>query len=280
MDASYRRDGRGGGGGGSAPRSVEDIFKDFRARRTAILRALTHDVEDFYAQCDPEKENLCLYGYANEAWQVALPAEEVPTELPEPALGINFARDGMNRRDWLALVAVHSDSWLVSVAFYYAARLNRNDRKRLFGMMNDLPTVYEVVSGSRQSKERDRSGMDNSSRNKISSKVTRISPQFFTISPPIMSPDEQIPSSQHTSDVARVENNIKEADEGYDEDDGDHSETLCGTCGGIYSADEFWIGCDVCERWYHGKCVKITPAKADSIKQYKCPSCSSKRPRQ
>ncbi|KAF0926637.1 hypothetical protein E2562_026994 [Oryza meyeriana var. granulata] len=253
MDASYRRGG-GGGGGGSAPRSVEDIFKDFRARRSAILRALTNDVEDFYAQCDPEKENLCLYGYANEVWEVALPAEEVPTELPEPALGINFARDGMHRRDWLALVAVHSDSWLVSVAFYYAARLNRNDRKRLFGMMNDLPTVYEVVSGSRQSKERDRSGMDNSSRNKLSSK--------------------------HTSDVARVENNVKEADEGYDEDDGNHSETLCGTCGGIYSADEFWIGCDVCERWYHGKCVKITPAKADSIKQYKCPSCSSKRPRQ
>jgi hypothetical protein len=75
-----------------------------------------------------EKENLCLYGYANEAWEVALPADEVPTELPEPALGINFARDGMNRRDWLALVAVHSDSWLLAVAFYYAARLNRNDR--------------------------------------------------------------------------------------------------------------------------------------------------------
>uniref|UniRef100_J3M483 PHD finger protein ALFIN-LIKE n=1 Tax=Oryza brachyantha TaxID=4533 RepID=J3M483_ORYBR len=256
MDASYRRGGGGGGGGGSAPRSVEEIFKDFRARRSAILRALTHDVEDFYAQCDPEKENLCLYGYANEAWEVALPAEEVPTELPEPALGINFARDGVNRRDWLALVAVHSDSWLVSVAFYYAARLNRNDRKRLFGMMNDLATVYEVVSGSRQSKERDRSGMDNSSsRNKMSSK--------------------------HTSEVARVENNVREADEGYDEDDGDHAETLCGTCGGIYSADEFWIGCDICERWYHGKCVKITPVKAESIKQYKCPNCSTnKRPRQ
>jgi hypothetical protein len=26
---------------------------------------------------------------------VQLPAEEVPPELPEPALGINFARDGM-----------------------------------------------------------------------------------------------------------------------------------------------------------------------------------------
>lgn len=75
-----------------------------------------------------DKENLCLYGHPNETWEVTLPAEEVPPELPEPALGINFARDGMNRRDWLSLVAVHSDSWLVSVAFYLGARLNRNER--------------------------------------------------------------------------------------------------------------------------------------------------------
>ncbi|KAL6627392.1 hypothetical protein ACP70R_031118 [Stipagrostis hirtigluma subsp. patula] len=215
----------------SPPRSVEEIYKDYRARRSAILRALTHDVEDFYAQCDPDKENLCLYGYANEAWEVALPAEEVPTELPEPALGINFARDGMNRRDWLALVAVHSDSWLLAVAFYYAARLNRNDS--------------DVVSGVRQSKER--SNMDNGSRAKPSIKI---------------------------------ENNGRTNDEAYGEEDSDHGETLCGTCGGIYSADEFWIGCDICERWYHGKCVKITPARAESIKHYKCPSCSSKRARQ
>lgn len=31
-------------------------------------------------------------------WEVTLPAEEVPPELPEPALGINFARDGMQVR--------------------------------------------------------------------------------------------------------------------------------------------------------------------------------------
>jgi hypothetical protein len=68
-------------------------------------------------------------------------------------------------------------------------------------------------------------------------------------------------------------------DQGYEEEDDEHSETLCGTCGGNYNADEFWIGCDICERWYHGKCVKITPAKAESIKQYKCPSCSMKRGR-
>ncbi|THU60546.1 hypothetical protein C4D60_Mb07t13920 [Musa balbisiana] len=112
----------------SAPRTVEEIFKDYSSRRAGIVRALTHDVDEFYAQCDPEKENLCLYGHPNDSWEVNLPAEEVPPELPEPALGINFARDGMNRRDWLSLIAVHSDSWLLSVAFYLGARLNRNER--------------------------------------------------------------------------------------------------------------------------------------------------------
>lgn len=75
-----------------------------------------------------DKENLCLYGFPDEAWEVNLPAEEVPPELPEPALGINFARNGMQRKDWLSLVAVHSDVWLLAVAFFYGARLDKNER--------------------------------------------------------------------------------------------------------------------------------------------------------
>jgi len=77
-----------------------------------------------------EKENLCLYGFPNESWEVNLPAEEVPPELPEPALGINFARDGMQEKEWLSMVAAHSDAWLLSVAFYFGARFgfNKNDR--------------------------------------------------------------------------------------------------------------------------------------------------------
>ena len=58
-------------------------------------RAAAAEVEEFFKKCDPEKENLCLYGHADATWVVDLPAEEVPPELPEPALGINFARDGM-----------------------------------------------------------------------------------------------------------------------------------------------------------------------------------------
>lgn len=51
-------------------------------------------------QCDwfTEKENLCLYGLPNETWEVNLPAEEVPAEILEPALGINFARDESLKR--------------------------------------------------------------------------------------------------------------------------------------------------------------------------------------
>lgn len=67
-------------------------------RLPAPHRFANTDVEDFYAQSDPDKENLCLYGNPDGTWEVQLPAEEVPPELPEPALGINFARDGMQVR--------------------------------------------------------------------------------------------------------------------------------------------------------------------------------------
>jgi hypothetical protein len=39
----------------------------------------------------------------------------------------------------------------------------------------------------------------------------------------------------------------------------------------------FWIGCDICDKWYHGDCVRITPAEAKHIDQYGCPACSNKR---
>lgn len=89
-----------------------------------------------------EKENLCLYGFPNEQWEVNLPAEEVPPELPEPALGINFARDGMQERDWLALVAVHSDSWLLSVAFYFGARFGFEKSDRYFHFEYSSYRIY------------------------------------------------------------------------------------------------------------------------------------------
>ncbi|MFS7949851.1 hypothetical protein Hanom_Chr06g00576451 [Helianthus anomalus] len=60
----------------------------------------------------------------------------------------------MHKRDWLSLVAVHTDSWLLAVAFYFGARLNRNERKRLFALINEIPTVFEVVTERKHVKDK------------------------------------------------------------------------------------------------------------------------------
>ncbi|CAN1218296.1 PHD finger protein ALFIN-LIKE 5 [Linum perenne] len=234
------------------PRTVEEVFRDFKGRRAGLIKALT-----------TEKENLCLYGFPSEQWEVNLPAEEVPPELPEPALGINFARDGMQEKDWLSLVAVHSDAWLLSVAFYFGARFgfDKADRKRLFNMINELPTIFEIVSNpaKKQSKEKSSISNHSSTKSKSNSKGRE--------------------SSQVKYAKLAQQEEEEEEDEGDEEDEDEHGETLCGACGENYAADEFWICCDLCEKWFHGKCVKITPARAEHIKQYKCPSCSNKRAR-
>ncbi|XP_020675726.1 PHD finger protein ALFIN-LIKE 3 isoform X1 [Dendrobium catenatum] len=242
------------------PRTVEEVFKDFKGRRAGVIKALTNDVDDFYQQCDPDKENLCLYGFPSEQWEVNLPAEEIPPELPEPALGINFARDGMREEDWLSLVAVHSDAWLISVAFYFGARFgfDKAERKRLFDMINDLPTIFEVVSRKHNARS--------------------LGPYHR------INKSKSIPKMQHALDPQAMMNTKgsqqqEEEDEDVEEEEeeDEHADALCGACGENYGSGEFWICCDVCEKWFHGKCVKITPAKAEHIKQYKCPTCSNNK---
>ncbi len=36
------------------------------------------------------------------------------------------------------------------------------------------------------------------------------------------------------------------------------------------------IACDVCDDWFHGKCVDITERKAKNLKTYVCPLCETK----
>ena len=107
-------------------------------RASGIVRALTQDAAKFVDECDPRADNLCLYGNSDGSWVVGLPAQEVPPELPEPVVGINFARDGMARDDWLTLVAVHSDVWLLSVAFYWGSKLTTQEREKLFKLVNKV----------------------------------------------------------------------------------------------------------------------------------------------
>ncbi|XP_031120363.1 PHD finger protein ALFIN-LIKE 9-like [Ipomoea triloba] len=134
------------------PRSVEEVFLQFKGRRAALLRALTTDFDEVYRLCDPalsDKHKLSLYGYPCERWEVNGAEEVMHAVLPEPLRGINFARDRMEKREWLAMLAHHSHLWLLSVAFNFSSRFGHDkaDRSRLFAMINQLPTILEVVSG-------------------------------------------------------------------------------------------------------------------------------------
>ncbi|KAJ3698021.1 hypothetical protein LUZ61_001726 [Rhynchospora tenuis] len=257
------------------PRTVEEVFRDFKGRRAGIIRALTTDVEEFYRACDPEKDNLCLYGFPTEQWEVNLPAEEVPPELPEPALGINFARDGMQEKDWLGMVAVHSDVWLLSVAYYFGARFgfDRSDRKRLFSMINELPTIFEIVSGKANVKSQPTN--HSNAKSKSNSKPVQNSHPKPAKPPKRETKKEEEEEEEEDQGGLDEERGAEEEDD--EEDEEEHGETLCGACGENYAADEFWICCDICEKWFHGKCVKVTPARAEHIKQYKCPTCSTNK---
>jgi hypothetical protein len=223
------------------PRSVDEIYEDFNNRRSALVKALTQEVDDFYKQCDPENENLCLYGNPDGSWDVALPAEEVPPELPEPALGINFARDGMDKKDWLKLVAVHSDAWLLSVAFFYGAKLNKLEREKLFKNINGRPTVFETLNGKDKGPKK---------------QGQKRPPSVKTNAGPGAGPGDY---------------------DDYDGDGGDEKQDPCDICNKSYKEGEFWIGCDVCLKWYHGKCVNVSAAKAAKITNYKCPGCQKRR---
>ncbi|KAI8026950.1 PHD finger protein ALFIN-LIKE 6 [Camellia lanceoleosa] len=219
------------------PRTVEEVFADFKGRRTGLIKALTTEVEKFYQQCDPASRASIRYKLC-QGWNA--------------------------RKDWLSLVAVHSDSWLLAVAFYFGARFGfgKSERKRLFQMINELPTVFEVVTGNVKPPKDQSGAQTNSNKSKSSGKTSRSEPpqpKAVKMSPP--PPKEEDDSGEE------------------EEEDDEQGATLCGACGDNYANDEFWICCDICERWFHGKCVKITPAKAEHIKQYKCPSCSSKRAR-
>ncbi|KAK4253275.1 hypothetical protein QN277_010599 [Acacia crassicarpa] len=181
--------------------SVEEIFEDYSARKAGVVRALTDDVDEFYRLCDPDKKNLCLYGYLDKTWKVTPPPEGLLDDIPEPALGINYSKERKPPSEWLSLVADLSDSWLLSVAFY-RARLNRDERERLFKLINDHPTVFEVVIEKNPLK--DNATVDSNSKPRGGTKRTS---------------DGQVKSSP------------KFSDEGYKVEEDDLSETLCGISG-------------------------------------------------
>ncbi|XP_054946747.1 nucleosome-remodeling factor subunit BPTF isoform X5 [Physeter macrocephalus] len=63
-------------------------------------------------------------------------------------------------------------------------------------------------------------------------------------------------------------NDCKRAQEG-------NSEELYCICRTPYDESQFYIGCDRCQNWYHGRCVGILQSEAELIDEYVCPQCQS-----
>jgi len=165
----------------------------------------------------------------------------------------------MERNDWITLVAVHSDSWLISVAFYNGARLDAEGRRQLFNDINSLPTCYEIVSG------RARSNHNGGETAKVSKRTVV----------PVAGGNIKRPRPDKPKDSVRAALEEEEVD-GNDAAGASGSEP-CPNCGREYIAGEFWIACDFCDRWFDGRCVNMTAQKAGMSSQWRCPFCINAR---
>jgi len=45
-------------------------------------------------------------------------------------------------------------------------------------------------------------------------------------------------------------------------------------CQQPYDETQFYIGCEKCSDWFHGRCVGILQSEADQIDEYICPRCA------
>lgn len=48
------------------------------------------------------------------------------------------------------------------------------------------------------------------------------------------------------------------------------------SCRQPYDESQFYICCDKCQDWFHGRCVGILQSEAEFIDEYVCPECQRK----
>ncbi|KAM7513568.1 hypothetical protein LguiA_003151 [Lonicera macranthoides] len=209
--------------------AMEDIFTSYRSRRSGIIKALTTD-----------EEILCLYGTVKEQWLVKPPEKGRPL-IPEPASGINFARNMMEKEEWLRFVATRSDLWLLSISFFFATKyaFDRADRKQLFTKINDLPTVLEALNAT----AKDTPAISNNSSTNSDSITNMLEWKPSEELKEVLTPDLDAWAKEKETEEQCVE---------------DHKCSVCGESEDPNPCDsdkEPWNSCNNCVTWFHTKCV-------------------------
>ncbi|XP_022680642.1 PHD finger protein ALFIN-LIKE 2 isoform X2 [Setaria italica] len=247
--------------------TVECIFRDFTCRRAALIRALTTDEKAFSRKYNAGTESLYLYGNSDGNWELRPPKLLMPPGQPDPRMfGIKLVRGNMKHPKWLAYIATHCDAWLIRISFFLGANL---------GTQASRSPIIKLAT------------------------LARVGPLSWAATPaaPVPRPPAALRClllpRQHLSALINSLQTVHEAfvaSDTYhrichlekmnveieDEDEGCGTEpTVCASCGNHYRRNGFWICCDECDRWFHGKCVKVTAAQAEHIGHYECPECCS-----
>eukprot|EP01025_Chloroclados_australasicus_P057166 TRINITY_DN7116_c0_g3_i2.p1 TRINITY_DN7116_c0_g3~~TRINITY_DN7116_c0_g3_i2.p1 ORF type:complete len:613 (-),score=22.09 TRINITY_DN7116_c0_g3_i2:827-2644(-) len=120
------------------------VYKNYLNRRDALIAALTIEQDELYEETKFLLIDLCLYAETDGTWDL-VSANKILEESDHPVLlpwrGINKIRFRKSKKQWLTLVAQHSDSWLLNITFFEAQKLDKNERAALFFQINKNPLI-------------------------------------------------------------------------------------------------------------------------------------------
>jgi hypothetical protein len=130
---------------------------------------------------------------------------------------------------------------------------------------------------TKRTRQRRSSTAENNLKKQVSEKTTRVRRRrSFTRSSSASSP--QIDADEETAESSDSEDssNDKEGDDDEDkeEEEEEDGKIYC-ICKQPYKG-RWMIACDLCNEWYHGRCVSVTSQDAKRILQYICPPCREK----
>eukprot|EP00253_Pinus_taeda_P019403 PITA_19403 len=241
------------------PKGKDDVcdiifHKHFVPRRTALLRAFTQGVP-----------YLCLYAYSEGTWDLKKPEDQLPCN-PEPYIGVNKKMLEMSLMEWIRFVARWSDSWLMSDAFFMEPHLNAKQRAVLFRKINSLGTLVEEIERHYALEKIPQHVENVYNMRKVKASVAGGHKP--------MEVDETATCTGGGRDAESEKPNEKSMSRAEDDQImGEKDETHCGSCDRLYKEGEFWIQCDDCDIWYHGRCVRVTQKQSKNIDLYTCPHC-------
>jgi hypothetical protein len=110
--------------------------------------------------------------------------------------------------------------------------------------------------------------------------LDEVDSQLIIETPPILPPPKKksitpkkvTPAKNKSPTKSTVAQKTKKANQNSGGGVKDESELYC-LCRMPYDDSQFYICCDSCQDWFHGRCVGVVQSEASAIEEYICPKC-------